>query len=491
MSNITKPRHLSISSIRDLFAQYYYHKEFVIDKTGVKTIEIIGASFLADENIIFSKANDDYINRELKWYLSGSYNVNDFEGDIPHIWHKVADKDGNVNSNYGTLVFGKDNYNQFSFVVAELKRNQFSRRAMIIFNRPSIVKDYNLNGRDDYICTTSYQFLIRHNKLELIVNQRSLDIVYGYSNDKPWADFVHNKLLSELIKTYPGLLIGNILWNCGSAHLYERHFYLIEYYLSTGIYDVKKLEAKNYFNLRKIKGAKMIDKTQEANQGQIEKANEEVLMTKKKKPVGKRFNEGYDESYERKAYDKDYYDNHSKYYERAIPGFQKFILDNFEPFRSIADIGCGTGAFIEGFQVSKSVFGYDFSDGSKLTHRLYPENFYDRDLSKPNATVEAKNVDIALSLETYEHIFPEFELNYLENIFGLGSKYVIISCAVPGQIGRRHVNCRTQEDVIATVELIYPKYKLRNDLMEKFSKISYLASFYRKNTLIYEKEGDK
>ena len=39
-----------------------------IDKTGVKCIELIGASFLADEPAIFGEPNTEYIQKEIDWY---------------------------------------------------------------------------------------------------------------------------------------------------------------------------------------------------------------------------------------------------------------------------------------------------------------------------------------------------------------------------------------------------------------------------------------
>lgn len=200
----------------------------------------------------------------------------------------------------------------------------------------------------------------------------------------------------------------------------------------------------------------------------------------------RRLTEPYDAEYERNAYDADYYKNHTKYYEKAIPNFATFMNDNFK-FESIADIGCGTGAFVHPFEDTKKVLGFDFSVGSKAENVLKKKNYISTDISKEGATEAAKDFDIAMSLETYEHIFPEFEKVYLSNIFGLNPKFVILSCAEPGQIGRRHVNCKTKSDVIKIVKKLYPNYKVRKDLMEKFSKIKYLASFYRKNTLILQR----
>ena len=46
----------------------------------------------------------DYAEAEWQWYLSGNRNIKklgELYGKVPEIWKRMADKDGNVNSNYG------------------------------------------------------------------------------------------------------------------------------------------------------------------------------------------------------------------------------------------------------------------------------------------------------------------------------------------------------------------------------------------------------
>ena len=55
----------TIDKIRDSFRSKLTKGEFIVDKTGVKTIELIGTSFIADSRFIFGLPNEDYIEREL------------------------------------------------------------------------------------------------------------------------------------------------------------------------------------------------------------------------------------------------------------------------------------------------------------------------------------------------------------------------------------------------------------------------------------------
>ena len=83
-----------VSDIRQEFLNLKHNEEYIIDKTGVKTLEIINANFIADEDTIFGQVNQNYIEREIQWYKSMSLNVNDIPGNTPTIWKQVADENG-------------------------------------------------------------------------------------------------------------------------------------------------------------------------------------------------------------------------------------------------------------------------------------------------------------------------------------------------------------------------------------------------------------
>lgn len=214
-------------SIRAVLAERLHTNDFVTDKSGVKCIEIVNASFIADEPTLFGVVTE-YAERELKWYQSCSLNVNDIPEPVPQIWQNVATKEGLINSNYGWCIWSEDNYDQYTKCLNELIVNKDSRRACMIYIRPSMQYDYNKDGMSDFMCTYSTQILIRDNKLHYIVNMRSNDAVFGYKNDKYWHDHVHKILLSDLSDVYPELKPGNMYWNAGSLHVYERHFDIVK-----------------------------------------------------------------------------------------------------------------------------------------------------------------------------------------------------------------------------------------------------------------------
>ena len=228
--------------IRQEFARLYREKKFVTDKSGVNTVEIMGASFWANSPMIFGAVNEDYVKRELDWYKSQSLNVNDIPGGPPQIWKQVADKDGMINSNYGWCVYSDENNNQFAHVVTELEERPDSRRAIMIYTRPTMWGDHNKNGRSDFMCTNTVQYMIRNGRVYAVVGMRSNDAWAGYRNDYAWQLHVLEEVVQEL--RYRGQYYdrGEIIWNAGSLHIYERQFYLLDHYLKTRELSITKEE---------------------------------------------------------------------------------------------------------------------------------------------------------------------------------------------------------------------------------------------------------
>lgn len=203
------------------------------EQLGSKCVEIIDSHIVGldptQSLLDFGprKTPEKYCKRELEWYLSEDLNIKGHVDDVL-IWNQVCDKDGFINSNYGNLVFSKENFKQYQHVLEELKSHPDSRRSLIIYIRPSIWLEYNADGMNDFICTISAQVFIRNNKLIWINTMRSQDSIFGSGSDFYWACYVYNKLYNDLKETYPDLEMGYINWNCGSFHLYERHFGLLE-----------------------------------------------------------------------------------------------------------------------------------------------------------------------------------------------------------------------------------------------------------------------
>ena len=126
-----------------LLYEKYKQNKFTIDKTGVKTLAVIDYKLSKlDPFQPFLKFNGRetpraYVEKESKWYNSCSLSISGYVDDVK-IWQQVCDKDGFVNSNYGWCIYSKENYKQYNHALNELLNNKDSRRAVMIYTRPSM-----------------------------------------------------------------------------------------------------------------------------------------------------------------------------------------------------------------------------------------------------------------------------------------------------------------------------------------------------------------
>ena len=221
---------LRANDIREEFRFLYEAGLFTSDRSGGKTIEIIGASFIADEPAIFGEPNQEYINAEIDWYKMRSTNINDIYGtdymakSPPAAWKMTANKHGEINSNYGRIIYSDQYYDQYNHVLNELQDNPGSRRATMVYNRPSIWCEYNENGKSDFICTNAVTYYIRGDVLHAVVQMRSNDVVFGYKNDYAWQRYVMQELIND---HRDDLRMGTLHWQVQNLHIYDRHFGLI------------------------------------------------------------------------------------------------------------------------------------------------------------------------------------------------------------------------------------------------------------------------
>jgi len=159
--------------------------------------------------------NFSYAVGELLWYLSGRNDV----GTMEYYSKKMAnfsDDGKTLNSAYGHRIFGnnaKIGFNQWEHVKQQLIADPDSRQAIIHLHTP------NNQKTKDEVCTLSLQFLLRHGKLNLIVNMRSNDIVLGFTYDA----FAFT-MLQEIMAIELGVELGSYFHNAGSMHMYERDF---------------------------------------------------------------------------------------------------------------------------------------------------------------------------------------------------------------------------------------------------------------------------
>ena len=122
----------------------------------------------------------NYAESEWQWYLTGNRNIETLGkiyGKVPEIWKRMADKDGNVNSNYG---YQWQRHYQLDMVVDMLKKNPNTRQATISIFDGKEREKYD----KDTPCTYAIQFTILNDRLNMCVTMRSNDLWYGFCNDQ-------------------------------------------------------------------------------------------------------------------------------------------------------------------------------------------------------------------------------------------------------------------------------------------------------------------
>ena len=219
--------------IKRLLIEKYKKGDFRITKNGVKTIELQGIQFVADKDYIIREPNYEYAEREIRWYESQSLNVYDMEGTVPAIWKQVADVNGDINSNYGWMIFSKENGSQYKNCLWSLVNDPSTRQGVMIYNRPEMQQDWNKNHKYDFCCTFAVQYFLNPvgDKYELntFVLMRSNDAVFGYDNDVIWQNYVRDKLAKDLSEQLnKDIVINPIVLYASSLHVYERHFKFLE-----------------------------------------------------------------------------------------------------------------------------------------------------------------------------------------------------------------------------------------------------------------------
>jgi len=114
--------------------------------------------------------------------------------------------------------YGERIAREIEVVISKLKSDKDSRQAVLsIYNNDLI---YNTK---DVPCTMNLHFLIRENKLNLIVYMRSNDIIWG----TPYDIFMFT-MLQEVIANTLGIDVGYYRHVPSSLHVYAQHYEMLE-----------------------------------------------------------------------------------------------------------------------------------------------------------------------------------------------------------------------------------------------------------------------
>jgi len=161
------------------------------------------------------------------------------------------------------------------------------------------------------------------------------------------------------------------------------------------------------------------------------------------------------------------------------------VLKHF-PVASLADIGCGRGAWLAQWNLS-GVTDYVGVDGNyvdRATLLIPRDRFIEQDLS--NSFNLGRRFDLIVSLEVAEHIRPEAAEVFVDNLCRHADA-ILFSAATPGQGGLHHVNERDYgfwRDRFAT-----RGYRLFDFVRPAIVGMTPVEPWYRYNSLFFAR-GD-
>lgn len=144
---------------------------------------------------------------EWLWCMEGRNDLEMIQYYAPS-YNKYSDDGKTLNGAYGPRI-----RKSLPQILELLKKDSDTRRAVIpIYDQ----RDVGLESKD-IPCTLNFQFLIRNNKLDMIVNMRSNDIFLGFPYDifnfTMWQEYVACKLNIE---------VGEYTHIVNNLHFYEK-----------------------------------------------------------------------------------------------------------------------------------------------------------------------------------------------------------------------------------------------------------------------------
>ena len=160
-----------------------------------------------------------------------------------HIWDEWEIKegfwDGTIGKAYGYQLRDKLRqingkwFNQVEYVIHQIKNNPRSRRILTTLYNVEDLKDMALEP-----CVYETQWEVDDDDyLILHVRQRSADMALG----NPF-NVLQYSILHRLMAKSTGKKLGNMYWNIGNAHIYDRHLELLEKQVTA---DISELEKEN------------------------------------------------------------------------------------------------------------------------------------------------------------------------------------------------------------------------------------------------------
>ncbi|MDF3012109.1 MAG: thymidylate synthase [Cellvibrio sp.] len=230
------------------------------DRTGTGTRSVFGRQLRFDLNEGFPLVTTKTVHLksvivELLWFLQGRTDVTWLKERGCNIWNEWATDAGDLGPVYGKqwrswACPDGSTIDQISEVIAQIKKNPYSRRLIVSAWNPADLPDESLSPQQNVeqgrmalaACHTLFQFYVSDGKLSCQLYQRSADLFLGVP-----FNIASYALLTHMIAQQCNLGVGDFVHTFGDCHLYNNHI------TDDIVYEQLTREPKNLPTLRLLR----------------------------------------------------------------------------------------------------------------------------------------------------------------------------------------------------------------------------------------------
>lgn len=204
--------------------KFIKNKGSMVKPGGMVTLEVLNKCISFDMNYPFINHPNRKINKKFRaaeaYFICHGDNRTENIAQYNKNYRRFSDDGYIMNGSYGPP-FNE----QVMYVVNTLRQSLHSRQAVLTIWKQNPVESVDIR------CTLAIQFMIRDGFLNTFVTMRSSDAIYGLCYDCTVFTMMTLKVLTLInIVREEGdyIALGNMHLTAGSAHVYERHFGLVQ-----------------------------------------------------------------------------------------------------------------------------------------------------------------------------------------------------------------------------------------------------------------------